>query len=93
MAPPVRSVTVLRPYVVRVTFADGVVRDVDIQPLLDGEVFAPLRDPAVFELVKVDELWQTIVWPNGVDLDPDVIYGNALAASGPSALITAPDPS
>ena len=47
----------------------------------------------MFELVKVDELWQTIVWPNGVDLDPDVIYGNALAASGPSALITAPDPS
>jgi hypothetical protein len=61
-------------YVVRVMFADGEVRDVNITPLLDTEVFSPLRDPSVFGQVKVDEEIGTIAWPNGADLDPDVIY-------------------
>ncbi len=66
---------VARPgYVVRVMFADGEVRDVDISPLLDTEVFAPLRSMALFARVTVDEGLGTITWPNGADLDPDVIY-------------------
>jgi hypothetical protein len=66
---------VARPdYVVRVMFADGEIRDVDIAPLLDTEVFAPLRDAALFARVSVDEGLGTITWPNGADLDPDVIY-------------------
>ena len=60
--------------IVRVMFADGEVRDVDITPLLDTEAFSPLRDPAVFEQVTVDEDLGTIVWPGGADLDPAVIY-------------------
>jgi hypothetical protein len=55
-------------------FADGEVRDVDISPLLDTPAFSPLRDPALFEQVTVDEQTGTIAWPGDVDLDPDVIY-------------------
>jgi Protein of unknown function (DUF2442) len=47
---------------------------VDITPLLDTSAFSPLRDPAVFGQVKIDEQTGTIVWPGDVDLDPDVIY-------------------
>jgi HEPN domain-containing protein len=66
---------VVRPgYVVRVMFADGEIRDVDIAPLLDTQVFAPLRDMVLFERVRVDRGLGTITWPNGADLDPDVIY-------------------
>jgi hypothetical protein len=61
-------------HVVRVMFADGEVRDVDITPLLDTEAFAPLRDLAAFEQVTVDEASGTIAWPGGADLDRDVIY-------------------
>jgi hypothetical protein len=61
-------------YVVRVMFADGEVRDVDITPLLDTEAFAPLRDPELFTQVAVDEKVGTIAWPDGVDLDPSAIY-------------------
>ena len=39
MAPDVASVSPLEPYVVRVFFDDGEVRDVDIEPLLGGPVF------------------------------------------------------
>jgi len=90
MAPDVKAAIPLAPYVVRVVFADGAVRDVDIEPLLGGEIFAPLRDRSEFERVTVDEELRTIAWPNGADLDPDVLYGLEQPASSPSARIITP---
>jgi hypothetical protein len=89
-APDVAACVPLAPYVVRVVFTDGQVRDVDIEPLLDGPVFAPLRDPGQFNAVTVDTQTGTIAWPSGADLDPDVIYGTATATSTPAARITTP---
>ena len=37
---------------------------------------------AVFEQVRVNPETQTIEWPGGIDLDPDVLYGNFEPASG-----------
>ena len=87
MAPDVRAAVPLAPYVVRVVFADGEVRDVDIEPILDGPVFAPLRDHSEFRRVRVDEETRTVAWPNGADLDPDVIYGHYKPEGEPSARI------
>ena len=75
MSPHMIAATPRPDHVVRVMFADGEVRDVDITPLLETEVFAPLRDESVFGQVSVDDELGTIVWPGGADLDPDVIYG------------------
>jgi hypothetical protein len=61
-------------HTVRIVFADGEVRDVDITPLLDTPAFSPLREASIFEQVKVDQNTGTIAWPGDVDLDPDVIY-------------------
>jgi hypothetical protein len=74
IAPEMIAATPRPSHVVRVMFADGEVRDVDITPLLDTEAFAPLRDPELFAQVAVDEEIGTIAWPGGVDLDPSVIY-------------------
>jgi hypothetical protein len=72
---PEMVVAIARPaHTVRIVFADGEVRDVDVTPLLDTPAFSPLRDPALFEQVKIDEQTGAIVWPGDVDLDPDVIY-------------------
>ena len=90
IAPLVLSVVPLEPYVVRVSFADGEVRDVDIEPLLDGPVFAALRDQAEFGRVGIEEQTGAVVWANGADLDPDVIYGVAPAAREPAARVTTP---
>ena len=90
MAPNVKSVTALEPYTVRVVFCDGEVRDVDIEPLLSGPVFEPLREREMFDRVAVDELGDTIVWPNGADLDPDVIYGTSPAGWEPPVRVTTP---
>ncbi|MFM7192421.1 MAG: DUF2442 domain-containing protein [Microcystaceae cyanobacterium] len=37
-------------------------------------VFEPLKNPEYFAQVKVNPELGTIQWPNGADLDPDVLY-------------------
>lgn len=90
IAPDIVSAVPLAPYVVRVVFADGQVRDVHIEPLLDGPVFAPLRDHDQFAAVTVDEQTGSIAWPGGADLDPDVIYGTATASGHPTTRVSTP---
>ncbi len=56
-------------------FEDGVAGELDLGDRLRFEgVFAPLKDPATFAQVRVHPEGGTIVWPNGADLDPDVLY-------------------
>lgn len=57
------------------TFDSGERREVDIATLVpfDG-VFEPLNDPAYFRRVGVNPEIGTIVWPNGADFCPDVLY-------------------
>jgi len=68
------AVVVHPPYTIDVTFDDGVVRRIDLEPELDGEVFEPLRDPQLFAQVVVDREAGTVVWPNGADLAPEFLY-------------------
>ncbi len=74
IAPEMVAVIAQPEHTVRIAFVDGEVRDVDITPLLNTTAFSPLRNPALFEQVKIDEQTGTISWPGDVDLDPDVIY-------------------
>ena len=56
-------------------FEDGVKGEVDIRkPIKFKGVFEQLKDEAIFTKVKVNPEWGTIFWPNGADLDPDVLY-------------------
>jgi hypothetical protein len=74
----VERVAPLEGYQLRVGFTDGTERVIDVGPYLRGAVFAPVRnDRAFFEAVEVDRELGTIVWPNGADIDPDVLYGVA----------------
>ena len=70
------NVKYLRDYVIWVKFNDGIDGKVDLSTELEGEVFGPIRDKALFKTVKVDPLLQTIVWDNGADLAPEFLYDN-----------------
>jgi hypothetical protein len=77
----ITDVEVLHDHVVRLRFADGIEKTVDLDPYLHGRVFAEIReDSAAFASVKVDAEAGTIVWPNGADLAPDVLYEGRRAA-------------
>lgn len=94
MIPPlVRSVEVLKSYVVRVVFDDGAVRHVDMEPTLGrgGDVYGPLRDPDVFAQVEVERDGRTtICWPTGADIDPYVLYGIEESGTKPGPRIKIP---
>jgi hypothetical protein len=63
-------------YRLHLRFEDGVEGVVDLAPILSFRgVFEPLKDPAYFAQVRVDPELGSVVWPNGADLDPDVLYG------------------
>ncbi|NJN92942.1 MAG: DUF2442 domain-containing protein [Anaerolineales bacterium] len=71
----IRSVEVLNNYWVRLGFTDGTQKEVNLEPYLRGPIFEPIRnDPIIFRSVKVDPRMGTIVWDNGADIDPDVLY-------------------
>ena len=70
----VEQVSHKKDYEVRLQFSDGVVKDVDLNGELYGEVFEPLRDPVFFRQVKVSQETRTIEWPNGADFAPEFLY-------------------
>jgi hypothetical protein len=70
----IRSVRPLEGFSVELGLSDGTTRVVDLARYLHGPVFEPLlRDPALFRAVRVEPSLGTIVWPNGADIDPDVL--------------------
>jgi Protein of unknown function (DUF2442) len=64
----------------RITFSDGLVRELDFAEAMPG-VLGCIDDDEVFAGVAVDAIAGTICWPNGIDLDPDVLHGDHVAAS------------
>ena len=82
----VSDVQPLDGYRLRVVFNDGVTREVDCSFLLRGTLGEPLRDPEYFRQARVDEEARTVVWPNGLDPAPEVLYeaGQASVTVQPS---------
>ena len=76
MKPRVVAVRVLGPFRIELEFVDRSSGVVDLAPLIGGRggVFTALQDESFFARVTVDADAGTIVWPNGVDLDPDLLY-------------------
>lgn len=68
----------------KLTFADQRTGVVEVDAIVSQYtgVFAPLREPAFFAQAKVDAELGTVVWPNGADLCPDVLYAHATQQQG-----------
>jgi hypothetical protein len=64
-------------YKVEVSFNDGRKGVADLSDALKGPVFNPLKDKTIFSQLKVNEVLETITWPNGIDLAPEYIYFQA----------------
>ena len=55
-----------------ITFTDGVRRIFDMKPLLECEVFEPLRNIDMFRAVSNRGYF--VEWPNEADLSADTLY-------------------
>lgn len=73
----VTSVIALPDARLQVTFVDGTAGEVHMKsflsnPNVDGTIFEPLRDPAIF--VQAQVVLGAVQWPNRADLAPDAMY-------------------
>ncbi len=69
------AVQALGGYKLHLRFEDGIEGVVDLEKQLRFRgVFEPLRNSVYFAQVRVEPALGTVVWPNGADLDPDVLY-------------------
>lgn len=70
----VREVEPLDGHKVHVTFTDDSERDINLEKYLYGPAFEQIRnDETLFRQVFVGD-GKTLAWPNGADIDPDVLY-------------------
>ncbi|MBF0336968.1 MAG: DUF2442 domain-containing protein [Nitrospirae bacterium] len=70
----VRKAAYVSDYKLMITFDNGIVRYVDLEEHLDGEIFEPLRDINYFKTVCVNSDIDTICWDNGAGISPDFLY-------------------
>jgi len=68
----VKKVKPLSNYKLELIFENKEKKIFDVKPYLDTGLFKTLKDENIFKLVKVS--YDSIEWPNGVDLDPEVLY-------------------
>ena len=83
------SVQPLEAYKLAVRFSDRTEGVVDLSAIERRGVFTPWNDPAYFNSVRIDSESGTIVWPNGADIDPYVLYAEANRISIEQALSAA----
>ena len=64
----------LPPYGLQLKFDDGLERVVNLENILEGQIYGPLRDEELFSKVVIDPDIRTVTWPNGADFDPTVLH-------------------
>lgn len=67
------EVTPLPGHRLRLTFNTGESGEVDLSGELEGEIFEPLRDPALFSTAYQHPVMRTVAWANGADLAPEFL--------------------
>jgi len=70
----ITSSRIISPYTLELKFNDGLIKRINFEKILHGEMYSPLRDLDLFNRVIVDSEVFTIVWPNGADFDPAILH-------------------
>ena len=63
-------------HVIWLRFRDGTTGEIDLESVLDGPVFEPLRDPDVFRQFQIHPEFHALAWANGADIAPEFLHDN-----------------
>jgi hypothetical protein len=72
----VSKVKPLKDYKLELMFENREIKIFDVKPYLKTGLFKTLADENIFKMVKIS--YDTIEWPNGIDLDPEVLYKKSI---------------
>lgn len=59
-------------YTLLITFTGGAQRIYDARPLLEKEIFAPLKSLPFF--LRAKALYGTVIWSDDIDIAPEHLY-------------------
>ena len=77
------SARALPGYRLSIRFEDGVEGEVNLTELVGKGVFTPWSNPAEFQKVFIDPKSHTVAWPGGIDLCPESLHQDIVAAAQP----------
>ena len=73
MLPRITNARYVTDFRIWLEFSDGARGEVDLGSELNGPIFEPLRDLAIFRQVRLHPALRTLVWPNGADFAPEFL--------------------
>lgn len=68
-----------------VEFDNSEKKKYDISPLLAHEIFEPLKNPAFFKAVQVDQGGYGVVWSDSIDISEYELWKNGQTILGPES--------
>lgn len=79
MIPPkVKAVVATNDYCLIVTFNNDVIKQYNMQELIQQPRFLPLRDRAVFKTMRVDIGGYGVIWDSEIDLSENELWTNGI---------------
>ncbi len=69
----IESFEIVAPYTLHITFDDDSEQIINLEPVLNGHLYRPLRNLAFFNQVRLDPEIRNLVWPNDADFDPETL--------------------
>ena len=66
--PKIKSVKVLKSYMLEVNFSSNEKKIYDMKPLLKKNMFAPLKNWILFKTAQVEKGGYAVVWNNDIDI-------------------------
>ena len=80
-----KAVQALPEFKLLIAFDNGEQRVFDVSPYLDHGIFHELRNPTIFNSVRIN--FDSVEWANGADLCPEVLYRESVPLKdGPETL-------
>lgn len=76
MTPAIIKVEPQENYTLKLYFENGELRLFDVKPYLHIGIFRELQEVEIFNTVEIN--FDTIIWKNEADIDPEVLYNQGI---------------
>ncbi|MBU1534901.1 DUF2442 domain-containing protein [Myxococcota bacterium] len=74
--PRIKSASATDNHTVMVEFDNNEMKKYDASPLLNKDMFAPLKNPALFKSVQVEQGGFAVVWNSEIDISEYELWTN-----------------
>jgi len=78
--PKVQTASTIDDHTLLIEFDNKQIKTYDVSPLLKNEMFAPLRNHALFKSVQVEKGGYAVVWSNTIDISEYELWQNGQPA-------------